>query len=134
MGSEMFKMGKDFEDLKRTMEEEKAQLSELEEYFAKIDANKAKADEEDRILSEFKHRMSAAMDVLHTAATNITKVERGRQCRRELAKSKKGGKKGKKVSQFPVFPKCSQPTATNPDDFSCTGQKEMSGPQLELFP
>merc|ERR1711967_181572 len=96
MGSEMFKMDKDFEDLKRTMEEEKAQLSELEEYFAKIDANKAKADEEDRILSEFKHRMSAAMDVLHTAATNITKVERGRQCRRELAKSKKGGKKGKK--------------------------------------
>lgn len=94
--SEMFKLDKETEELKQTMDEEKAQLMELEEYFAKIDANKQKADEEDRIISEFKHRMQAAMDVLHTAATNITKVERGRSCRRELAKSKKGGKKGKK--------------------------------------
>ena len=87
----------EIEDLKVLTKKEKEELQDLEEYFAKVDANEAQSQEEKRILTEFKKRMDAANGILDRAATHFQKIHRGNMTRKMLKESgsKKKGKKKK---------------------------------------
>jgi hypothetical protein len=78
------------------MAQEKAQLDELEEHFAKIDANNLQKQEEEKMLDEFKKRITNARTVLGDAAAVIQKIHRGNATRAQLKAEKGKKKKGKK--------------------------------------
>ena len=67
-------MQRQTEEIKEKMSEEKDRLSELEEYFAKIDANQKRQSMEVAVLAAFRKRVSMAENVLHGASTNIQKI------------------------------------------------------------
>ena len=62
------------EEIKQKMIVEKENLRELEEYFAKIDANQRRQNEEIMILASFRKRVLLAENILYTAATSVQKI------------------------------------------------------------
>jgi len=62
------------EEIKDKMSKEKNRLSELEEYFAKIDANQKRQSIEVAGLAAFRKRVFMAENVLHGASTDIQKI------------------------------------------------------------
>lgn len=99
----MAEMQRQTEEIKLKMAEEKERLRELEEYFAKIDANQKRQSREVAILATFRKRVFLADKFLHNSSTSIQKIVRGKQLRafirqmiNKKSKKGKGGKKGKK--------------------------------------
>lgn len=81
--------------------EEQKQLRWYEEYFQRVEAERAVRGNEQRKLDQEKAKETAQKALLDHAATTLQRVFRGRQARKELAKAAKGkkgkgGKKGKK--------------------------------------
>ena len=62
------------EEIKQKMIVEKENLRELEEYFAKIDANQRRQNEEIMILASFRKRVFLAENILYAAATSVQKI------------------------------------------------------------
>ena len=80
----MAEMLRQTEEIKQKMIFEKEKLRELEEYFAKIDANQKRQNEEVAILAAFRKRVFLAEKVLHDAATAIQKIVPGSVARHIL--------------------------------------------------
>eukprot|EP01031_Cornospumella_fuschlensis_P026976 gene26976-32591_t len=80
--------------------EELAAYSKLKEHFDKIDADIARFNEEEHILSCVERRAQFGFGLVNRAAVQIQKIYRGRRDREIVnkmkAKMKKKGKKGKK--------------------------------------
>ena len=74
----MAEMQRQIKEIKLKMAEEKDRLRELEEYFAKIDANQKRQSREVAILATFRRRVFAAEKVLHDSSTSIQKIVRYR--------------------------------------------------------
>lgn len=70
----MAEMLRQTEEIKQKMIFEKVKLRELEEYFAKIDANQKRQNEEVSILAAFRTRVYRAEMVLYDAARVIQKI------------------------------------------------------------
>jgi chromosome segregation ATPase len=75
--------------------EEQKQLRWYEEYFQRVEAERTVRGNEQRKIDLEKAKENAQKALLDHAATQLQRVFRGRQVRKELAKAK-GGKKGKK--------------------------------------
>jgi len=83
--------------IRKEYDEEKRQLHWYEEYFARVDAERALRAAEQRKLEAERAKEQAQKAMLAHAAAVIQRIWRGRQTRRELEKAKKGKKgKGKK--------------------------------------
>jgi len=87
------------EEIKEKMTSERDDLLDLEEYFAKVDANQKRQNVEIEVLSIFAQRRNFVKGKLNREATSIQKIVRGRQLRiffRQLSNKKsKKGKSGK---------------------------------------
>ena len=97
---EMEEKDKEISALKLIYDEEKKELTRLEEYFSKLMAEREVALAQERKKAEQLAREQAQMATLSKAATMVQKLWRGKEGRNELAKKKaagaKKGKKGKK--------------------------------------
>lgn len=86
-------------EISAQLDEEQSNLTQLEEYFDKIDADNAQKADEERKLARFQALIEAAVRALGRAAVRIQAVVRGMQQRVEfqklLAKKRKKGGKGK---------------------------------------
>eukprot|EP00615_Pteridomonas_danica_P003147 CAMPEP_0114343138 /NCGR_PEP_ID=MMETSP0101-20121206/10359_1 /TAXON_ID=38822 ORGANISM="Pteridomonas danica, Strain PT" /NCGR_SAMPLE_ID=MMETSP0101 /ASSEMBLY_ACC=CAM_ASM_000211 /LENGTH=275 /DNA_ID=CAMNT_0001477665 /DNA_START=380 /DNA_END=1207 /DNA_ORIENTATION=+ len=82
--------------LKTAMAEERAELDNLEEHFAKIDANNVQKSEEEKLLTDFKKRVDNAKSILGHTASMVQKIYRGNATRAALKAEKGKKKKGKK--------------------------------------
>ena len=87
---------REIEALKLIYEEEKKELTRLETYFSKLQAEREAALAEERKKAEARARQQAQMATLSKAATMLQKMWRGKCARRDMDKKKGGGKKGKK--------------------------------------
>ena len=92
---DMGEKDREISQLKLIYEEEKKELTRLETYFSKLQAEREAALAEERKKAEARARQQAQMATLSKAATMLQKMWRGRVARRELEKKKKGGKGGK---------------------------------------
>ena len=70
----MAEMQRQTEEIKLKMAEEKERLRELEEYFAKIDANQKRQSREVAILATFRKRGFLADKFLHNSSTSIQQI------------------------------------------------------------
>ena len=84
------------EELRSQYSKEKEELNELEEYFRKWDAERARIAEEEGLIAEERARQQAAQKVLDDAATQVQSAWRGHKQRQDFQAMKKKGKKGKK--------------------------------------
>ena len=84
------------ERLEKMHRDDQRDLEEFEEYFRKLEVEKAARAEKLRIEAEERAEKERAEKVLHDAAAKIQAFYRGLQCRKSLTAAKgKGGKKGK---------------------------------------
>ena len=97
---EMEEKDREISALRLIYEEERKELTRLENYFNKLLAEREAALAEELSKAEEKARQQAQMATLSKAATMLQKMWRGKVARRELDKEKSGkggkGKKGKK--------------------------------------
>lgn len=75
--------------LKVSLTNEIARRQELEEHFARVDRNNAAKRLEEEKLRLVAEKEEEAMGILHTAATQMSKLWRGQQARASFAKMKK---------------------------------------------
>ena len=89
---------KNFDALKVSLTAEIASRQELEQHFARIDRNNEQKRLEEEKLRLVAEKEDEAMSILHTGATQMQKLWRGKQARVAYAAKmkKKKGKKGKK--------------------------------------
>ena len=92
---DMEEKDKEITALKTIYDEEKKELTRLEDYFNKLMLEREAQLAEERKKAEELARVQAQQATLNKAATMLQKMWRGRVARRELEKKKKGGKGGK---------------------------------------
>ncbi len=87
-------------ELTDNFNKENQEYSALKEYFDKVDADLARASDEEKILQAVAKRVEFGNWIIFRAVQYIQKMVRGRQARNAVnklkSKNKKGGKKGKK--------------------------------------
>ena len=94
--STMLGMQNELDMIESKCEEEEAEFDRLKARFDLIDENLGRRAEEERILRAVRERNEAARGRLHTVATRVQAILRGKNVRMEMAKQQKGKKKGKK--------------------------------------
>jgi len=86
---------KEIAALRAIYDEEKKELTRLEDYFNQLMIEREAQLAIERKKAEELARVQAQQSTLHKAATMLQKMWRGRNARRDLERKKSGGKKGK---------------------------------------
>eukprot|EP00743_Colponemidia_sp_Colp-15_P000924 GILK01001019.1.p1 GENE.GILK01001019.1~~GILK01001019.1.p1 ORF type:complete len:411 (-),score=115.83 GILK01001019.1:163-1353(-) len=86
-------------DIKAMYEEERRKLTELEEHFAKIDAERERISEEQEIIAERQRKHQEKENFRHRMAAKIQAHWKGLVTRRDFEKLKKSKKKKKKAGK-----------------------------------
>jgi len=86
---------KEIAALRAIYDEEKKELTRLEDYFNQLMIEREAQLAIERKKAEELARIQAQQATLHKAATMLQKMWRGRNARRDLERKKSGGKKGK---------------------------------------
>merc|ERR1719424_2814179 len=86
---------KEIAALRAIYDEEKKELTRLEDYFNQLMIEREAQLAIERKKAEELARVQAQQATLHKAATMLQKMWRGRNARRDLERKKSGGKKGK---------------------------------------
>lgn len=87
---------KEIKELLKNFQDDEATLLQLKQHYIMVDRNNKAKQEEEEALRKVKDMEETANLILTKAATNIQRVSRGKESRKETAKIKAKSKKGTK--------------------------------------